>query len=57
MTNSQKIHIRIEELRKKASELHKTGFEDAEFNQRHQSLQDQILGLEMALEIIERSTD
>ncbi len=57
MTNSQKIHIRIEELRKKALELHKSGIEDAEFKQRYQSLQDQILGLEMALEIIERSND
>ena len=55
MTNSQKINIRIDELRKKASELHKRGFEDAELKQHYQSIHDQILGLRMALEIIERS--
>lgn len=59
MTNSQKINIRIDELRKKATELLTRSQKDSAYNdsirQQYQSLLDQIHGLEMARDIIEHA--
>ncbi len=58
MTNSQKINIKIEELQKKAAALISVEYESDIHRklqkEEHNTIQDQIAGLEMAREIIER---
>lgn len=57
MTNSQKINIKIQELQKKAAQLISIEYRDELQRKRnkeeHNTIQDQIAGLEMALRIIE----
>jgi len=58
LTNSQKINLKIEELQKKAAALISVQYDDPihrKLNkEEHNTIQDQIAGLEMALRIIEK---